>query len=69
MKTIHLFLSLLASVTTMSAQVPTSQADSAWLFTYATTKNAGHNGLHFAWSTDCSQWHELGPEWAPVKSD
>ena len=69
MKTIHLFLSLLASVTTMSAQVPTSQADSAWLFTYATTKNAGHNGLHFAWSTDCSQWHEIGPEWAPVKSD
>ncbi|MCR5394220.1 MAG: carbohydrate binding domain-containing protein [Bacteroidales bacterium] len=69
MKTIHLFLSLLAGVTTMSAQVPTSQADSAWLFTYATTKNAGHNGLHFAWSTDCSKWHEIGPEWAPVKSD
>ncbi|MBP5715685.1 MAG: alpha-L-arabinofuranosidase, partial [Bacteroidales bacterium] len=51
------------------AQVPTSQADSAWLFTYATTKNAGKNGLHFAWSTDGSTWHEIGPEWAPVKSD
>jgi len=53
----------------MEAQVPTSQADSAWLFTYATTKNGGRNGLHFAWSTDQTTWHEIGPEWATVKSD
>ena len=69
MKTINVLLSLLAGITTLSAQVPTSQADSAWLFSYATQKNGGRNGLHFAWSTDQVTWHEIGPEWAPVKSD
>lgn len=52
------------------ANVPgASQADSAWLFSYNTGKNMGRNGLHFAWSTDRYTWHEIGPEWAPVKSD
>ncbi len=67
---------LLLSVLTLGAMfeayaqyVPASQADSAWLFTYATTKNNGKNGLHFAWSTDRQLWQEIGPEWAPVKSD
>ena len=61
-------------------QIPaSSQADSVWLYTYCTTKNDGKNGLHFAWSTDyrpeegmpvqVAQWNEIGPEWAPVKSD
>ncbi|MDO4496476.1 MAG: alpha-L-arabinofuranosidase C-terminal domain-containing protein [Bacteroidales bacterium] len=46
-----------------------SQADSAYLFSYNTGKDMGRNGLHFAWSTDGYTWHEIGPEWAPVKSD
>lgn len=49
--------------------VPTAQADSAWLLTYSTTKNKGQNGLHYAWSMDQVRWNEIGPEWAPVKSD
>ncbi len=69
MKKTNLILSLLAGFTSLAAQIPTSQADSAWLFTYATTKNGGRNGLHFAWSTDQTTWHEIGPEWATVKSD
>ncbi len=69
MKKTNLILSLLAGFTSLAAQIPTSQADSAWLFTYATTKNGGRNGLHFAWSTDQCTWHEIGPEWATVKSD
>lgn len=46
-----------------------SQADSAYLFTFNSGKDGGRRGLHFAWSTDRYAWHELGPEWAPVKSD
>ena len=60
---------MLALAAPMFAQAPTAQADSAWLFTYATQKNANHNGLHYAWSTDQVQWNEIGPEWAAVKSD
>ncbi len=63
-------LLLVGLMTETSAQcVTTAQADSAWLFTYATLKNAGKNGLHFAWSTDRMLWHEIGPEWSPVRSD
>lgn len=52
------------------AQVPgASLADSAYLFTYNSGKDAGRRGLHFAWSTDLYTWHEIGPEWAPVSSD
>lgn len=53
-----------------AAEVPgASQADSAYLFTYNSGKDGGRRGLHFAWSTDRYTWHEIGPEWAPVKSD
>lgn len=68
----RIFLTLLtmgAMLNAFAQYVPTAQADSAWLFTYATTKNGGRNGLHFAWSTDLQNWQEIGPEWAPVKSD
>jgi len=54
----------------LPADVPgANQADSAYLFTYNTGKDGGRRGLHFAWSTDRYTWHEIGPEWAPVKSD
>jgi alpha-L-arabinofuranosidase len=36
--------------------------DSVYLFGYSTQKNAGHNGLHFAWSTDQENWTPIGPE-------
>ncbi len=68
-KSILIGLAGMTALTAFAQVPPTSQADSAWLFTYATTKNDGKNGLHFAWSTDKSTWHEIGPEWAPVKSD
>lgn len=37
--------------------------DSAYLFAYSTTKNAGSNGLHFAWSVDRENWNAIGPEY------
>ena len=40
-----------------------NQPDSVYLFSYATEKNANHNGLHFAWSTDQENWKPIGPEY------
>ena len=40
-----------------------NEPDSAYLFGYSTTKNSGHNGLHFAWSIDLTNWHSIGPEY------
>lgn len=40
-----------------------NEPDSAYLFAYATTKNAGHNGLHYAWSTNGQDWQPIGPEY------
>jgi alpha-L-arabinofuranosidase len=46
-----------------------NEPDSVYLLSYATTKNAGHNGLHFAWSMDGKFWRSIGPEAAFVSSD
>ena len=46
-----------------------SRPDSVYLFSYATTKNNNHNGLHFAWSTDKDRWQRIGNEFSYVKSD
>lgn len=45
------------------------EPDSAYLFAYATEKNGGRNGLHFAWSIDGEHWHGIGPEYSFVRSD
>ena len=46
-----------------------AEPDSAWIFSYATTKNRGGNGLHYAWSTDRINWHAIGPEFRFLFSD
>ena len=38
------------------------EPDSAYVFSYATLKNQGHDGLHYGWSTDRKNWHAIGPE-------
>lgn len=40
-----------------------------YLFVYATTKDKGHRGLHFAWSNDKTNWFSIGPEHSFLKSD
>jgi alpha-L-arabinofuranosidase len=52
-----------------TSYVPASAVDSVYLFSYATLKKGGENGLHFAWSRDRQTWFEIGPEYAFVKSD
>lgn len=40
-----------------------------YVLAYATTKDKGHNGLHFAWSTDKVHWNQIGPEHSFLKCD
>ena len=46
-----------------------SKPDSVYLLSYATTKNRGHNGLHYAWSHDGKCWNKVSNEFSFVKSD
>jgi len=39
-----------------------NQPDSVYLFAYSSEKDAGHSGLHFAWSIDQENWVSIGPD-------
>lgn len=70
MKTIILLLCLLALTGTQTAfAADANEPDSVYLFSYATTKNNNHNGLHFAWSRDKQTWYSIGNEYGYVKCD
>ncbi|MDP4208450.1 MAG: alpha-L-arabinofuranosidase C-terminal domain-containing protein [Bacteroidota bacterium] len=65
MKKIIILLSLVALIlgqTAFAATKMKNEPDSVYLFSYATKKNMGHNGLHFAWSIDRKNWNAIGPE-------
>ncbi len=47
----------------------TSKPDSVYLFSYATNKDYGHLGLHFAYSTDGENWMSIGNERSFLKCD
>ncbi len=74
---IHLILACLVAASGLiagdpavqEAFVPHSAVDSAYVFSYSTSRNSGRNGLHFAWSADGVRWQEIGPEYSFVKSD
>lgn len=53
-----LFLAILLTGSAVRANEP----DSAYVFSYATVKNNGKNGLHYAWSIDQKNWQGIGPE-------
>ncbi len=67
MKKIYLILILIAA--TMLQSSFANEPDSAWVFSYATTKNRGGNGLHYAWSVDRENWQGIGPEFRFLFSD
>lgn len=46
-----------------------NQPDSVYLFSYATTQDAGRSGLKFAWSADGNQWQSVGNGMGYVKCD
>ncbi|WP_167605661.1 alpha-L-arabinofuranosidase C-terminal domain-containing protein [Maribellus sediminis] len=60
MKRIALLFSLVLLI--LAQNLLANQPDSAYVFSYATTKNGGHNGLHYAWSIDRKNWNGIGPE-------
>lgn len=67
MKRFYLLLSLI--VLSMLQPVFANEPDSAYVFSYATVKNNGSNGLHYAWSIDKKNWHGIGPEHRFLFSD
>lgn len=67
MKQTILFFALLAYVFTQPTFA--DEPDSAYIFSYATVKNNGKNGLHYAWSIDRKNWHGIGPEFRFLFSD
>lgn len=56
-------------LTGLSGPTTANEPDSAYLFSYATTKNHGNNGLHYAWSVDRKAWQAIGPEFRFLFSD
>jgi len=52
-----LFFLLITIGFSLQHSLMANEPDSAYVFAYATDKNAGRNGLHFAWSTDRNTWH------------
>ncbi len=62
---LSIFVLSLFSVFSSQANEP----DSAYVFSYATQKNNGKNGLHYAWSVDQEKWHSIGPEFRFLFSD
>jgi alpha-L-arabinofuranosidase len=46
-----------------------NEPDSVYLFSYASGKDQGRSGLHFAWSTDAKNWTPVGNGYGYVKCD
>ncbi len=46
-----------------------NEPDSAYLFSYTTSKQNNTAGLHYAWSIDKENWFAIGPEWCFLFSD
>lgn len=57
--------------TTASANIQEvmNQPDSVYLFSYATSHDAGRSGLKFAWSADGELWQSVGNGFGYVKCD
>jgi len=63
-------LALLMSLSALAgAHKANTKPEKVFLFAYATDKDKGHNGLHFAWSSDKKNWHAIGPEHSFLRCD
>ncbi|MFT3845708.1 MAG: alpha-L-arabinofuranosidase C-terminal domain-containing protein [Lacibacter sp.] len=62
-------LSVFLAAMCFTKNVVAGNPDSVYLFSYATVKNANHNGLHFAWSRDKENWFTIGNEYSFVRCD
>ena len=66
-ETLYLFLFIIICGTAQPALA--NEPDSVYLFSYATGKDQGRSGLHFAYSTDARNWTLVGNEFGYVKCD
>jgi len=65
-----ILLALLMSLTAFAGRhKANTKPENVFLFAYATDKDKGHNGLHFAWSSDKKNWHAIGPEHSFLRCD
>ena len=68
-KTAILYLFLFIITCGAASPALANEPDSVYLFSYATGKDGGRSGLHFAWSTDGKNWTLVGNEFGYVKCD
>ena len=69
-KVTSIVLALLMSLSAFAgAHKANTKPEKVFLFAYATDKDKGHNGLHFAWSSDKKNWHAIGPEHSFLRCD
>lgn len=68
-KTFTLYLFLFIFVFGAAGPALANEPDSVYLFSYATGKDQGRSGLHFAWSTDAKNWTPVGNDYGYVKCD
>lgn len=60
---------LTGTSTSARVQGVMNQPDSVYLFSYATSHDAGRSGLKFAWSADGNEWQSIGNGMGYVKCD
>lgn len=68
-KTYILYLFLFILMCGAAQPALANEPDSVYLFSYATSKDGGRSGLHFAWSTDAKNWTPVGNEYGYVRCD
>lgn len=69
MRNIPIHFLMLFLTVAINQTVLANEPDSVYLFSYATVKDKGHSGLHFAWSVDGKNWNLVGNEYGFVKCD
>ena len=62
-------MALLMSLQVFAGKHNGKKPETVYLFAYATQKDKGHNGLHFAWSNDKKNWQAIGPEHSFLRCD
>lgn len=64
----RIFYLMLFLVVRIKPSALANEPDSVYLFSYATLKDKGRSGFHFAWSVDGKKWSMVGNEYGYVRS-
>lgn len=69
LSTLELCAAFLLAALLPAPEARADRPDSLYLYTYATDRNDGRDGLHCAWSADGVRWKKIGDGHAFVKCD